>query len=170
MLAVVILLGLIIIGLLLRYGYITVPPAPARISQSVPAYDNQYDVFRDMEPETQTRVGAWVGFLQEDLLTHRTGPIGDFIGNDSDSGNAPLYAFQTAQVGTAFSRNTCDGCACVSDTTEKAGTATDTIFAALMGKDNKTVCSRTRDGVKYACQASCCNNTCGGETSRALTE
>lgn len=169
MLAVVLLLGLIIIGLLLRYGYITVPLAPARISQSVPAYDNQYDVFRDMEPESQTREGAWVGFLQEDLRTHRTGPIGDFIGKDSDSGNAPLYAFQDSGV-QGKSKDPCGGCACVSDTTEKAGTATDTIFAALMGKDNKTVCSRTRDGVKYACQASCCNNTCGGETSRALTE
>lgn len=151
MLAVVILLGLIIIGLLLRYGYITVPPAPARISQSVPAYDNQYDVFRDMEPETQTRVGAWVGFLQEDLLTHRTGPIGDFIGKDSDSGNAPLYAFQDSGI-QGKSNDPCNGCACAPDSTRSGS-----FFGALMAKN---VCARTRDGVQYACSATCCSPAC----------
>jgi hypothetical protein len=53
--------------------------------------DNQMDIFRDMEPEDQTREGVWVGFLQEDVRANRTGPIGDFTGNDSRSGKANLY-------------------------------------------------------------------------------
>ena len=44
-----------------------------------------------MEPADQTRENPWLGFLQEDVRVKRTGPIGDFIGNDSNSGNAILY-------------------------------------------------------------------------------
>lgn len=64
---------------------------PPRISPAVNAYDNQYDVFRDMEPKSQVRENPWVGFLQEDLTKNRTGPIGDFIGNNSASGTAVLF-------------------------------------------------------------------------------
>lgn len=64
---------------------------PPRISQPVQAFDNQYDVFRDMEPSSQVRENPWVGFLQEDLTANRTGPIGDFVGNSSNSGNAVAY-------------------------------------------------------------------------------
>lgn len=64
---------------------------PPRISQSVNAYDNQYDVFRDMEPQSQVRENPWMGFLQEDLTKNRTGPIGNFVGNDSSSGSVPVY-------------------------------------------------------------------------------
>jgi len=53
---------------------------------------SQYDVFRQMEPADQTRVNAWTGFLQEDVYANRTGPIGDFVGNDDYVRNAPLYA------------------------------------------------------------------------------
>jgi hypothetical protein len=74
------------------FAYMRFPPAPARISQSVPAYDNQFEVFRDMEPADQTRENPWLGFLQEDVRVKRTGPVGDFIGNDSTSGKAILYA------------------------------------------------------------------------------
>jgi len=50
-----------------------------------------FTVFRDMEPADQTRVNVWTGFLQEDVYKNRTGPIGDFVGNDDPSKNAPLY-------------------------------------------------------------------------------
>jgi hypothetical protein len=50
-----------------------------------------FTVFRDMEPADQTRVNVWTGFLQEDVYQNRTGPIGDFVGNDDISKNAPLY-------------------------------------------------------------------------------
>lgn len=55
------------------------------------AFDNQYDVFRDMEPSSQIRENPWVGFLQEDLSKNRTGPVGDFVGNTSSSGNVVAY-------------------------------------------------------------------------------
>jgi hypothetical protein len=64
---------------------------PPRISRDVQAFDNQFDVFRDMEPSSQVRENPWVGFLQEDLTRNRTGPIGTFVGNDSSSGNAVAY-------------------------------------------------------------------------------
>jgi hypothetical protein len=85
-----------VIGIILVIGLIFVTvvrfvPAPAKISQPVSSYDNQFEVFRDMEPSSQTRENPWVGFLQEDMNKGRTGPIGDFVGNDSPSGNAKLY-------------------------------------------------------------------------------
>ena len=80
---------MIVLGLLyLAYKRL---PAPATISQPVAANDNQFEVFRDMEPVDQTRQNSWVGFIQEDVHINRTGPIGDFIGHDSPSGNAVLY-------------------------------------------------------------------------------
>jgi hypothetical protein len=48
-----------------------------------------------MEPADQTLENSWVGFLQENVRAGRTGPIGDFIGNDSDSGKAPLFYFDS---------------------------------------------------------------------------
>ena len=51
----------------------------------------QFDVFRQMEPADQTRVNPWTGILQEDVYANRTGPVGDFIGNDDYTKNAPLY-------------------------------------------------------------------------------
>jgi hypothetical protein len=85
------ILGLALVGWLAWFAYETMTPAPARISQSVPAYDKQYDVFRDMEPNSQVRENPWIGFLQEDVSSGRTGPIGDFIGVYSKSGSAALY-------------------------------------------------------------------------------
>jgi hypothetical protein len=85
-----------VIGVILAYlAYTHVPVAPAQISQTVPAYDNQFEVFRDMEPTDQTRENSWVGFLQENVRAGRTGPIGDFIGEDSSSGSAPLFYFDS---------------------------------------------------------------------------
>lgn len=87
-----------VIGVILAYlAYTHIPAAPAQISQTVPAYDNQFEVFRDMEPADQTLENSWVGFLQENVRAGRTGPIGDFIGNDSDSGKAPLFYFDSIQ-------------------------------------------------------------------------
>ena len=60
------------------------PPADA----TAPAFT----VFRDMEPADQTRVNVWTGFLQEDVYKNRTGPIGNFVGNDDVSKKAPLYS------------------------------------------------------------------------------
>jgi len=54
---------------------------------------SQFDVFREMEPADQTRVNPWTGILQEDVYVNRTGPIGDFVGNDDYVKNAPLYPF-----------------------------------------------------------------------------
>ena len=50
-----------------------------------------FTVFRDMEPADQTRVNVWTGFLQEDVYQNRTGPFGDFVGNDDFVKKAPLY-------------------------------------------------------------------------------
>ncbi len=85
------LIAVVVVLTLLYLAYKRFPPAPARISQIVAAYDNQFDVFRDMEPADQTRENPWLGFLQEDVRVKRTGPIGEFVGADSKSGNAPLY-------------------------------------------------------------------------------
>ena len=85
-----------VIGVVLAWlAYTHIPAAPAQISETVPAYDNQFEVFRDMEPADQTRENSWVGFLQENVRAGRTGPIGDFIGQDSDSGKAPLFYFDS---------------------------------------------------------------------------
>lgn len=66
-----------------------------RVRTTQPSSDDatQFTVFRDMEPEDQTRVNPWVGFLQEDVYANRTGPIGTFVGNDDYVKNAPLYPF-----------------------------------------------------------------------------
>jgi len=85
-------IGLALILGLLWMAYTRFPPAPAKISQTVPAYANQFEVFRDMEPADQTRENPWVGFIQEDVRKNRTGPVGNFVGADSPSGNAILYA------------------------------------------------------------------------------
>lgn len=69
----------------------------ARASSTQPQVEQmpytQYSIFRDMEPVDQTLVNPWVGFLQEDVYANRTGPIGDFVGNNDASPKAPLYPF-----------------------------------------------------------------------------
>ena len=87
------IIGVIIVAVLLYIAIVGFVPAPAKISQPVSAYDNQFEVFRDMQPDSQNRDNQWIGFLQEDVRQGRTGPIGDFIGADSNSGNAKLYSF-----------------------------------------------------------------------------
>jgi hypothetical protein len=83
---------LIVVGLVwFSYTRLDKLCPPAQISRPVQAFDNQYEVFRDMEPQSQVRENAWVGFLQEDLSKGRTGPIGDFTGTDSKTGRATAY-------------------------------------------------------------------------------
>ena len=62
-------------------------------SKPPPTQETQYTVFRSMEPEDQTRVNPWVGILQEDVYANRSGPIGNFVGNDDVTPRAPLYPF-----------------------------------------------------------------------------
>ena len=85
-------IGLIIVIGLIFVTIVRLVPPPEKIYQPVSSSDTQFEV-RDMEPASQTRVNQWVGFLQEDVSVNRTGPIGDFEGNDSPSGNAKLYEF-----------------------------------------------------------------------------
>lgn len=86
------LIGLAIVLWLLATAYEVLPrlkPPTWETSQARPPY---YDAdFMSKETDTQRREGTWVGFLQEDVYKSRTGPIGEFVGNDSPSGKAPLY-------------------------------------------------------------------------------
>lgn len=81
------------IGLLLWLAWLRIKPGV--VSQPPPPEESpsQFDVFREMESADQTRVNPWTGFLQEDVYANRTGPIGDFVGNDDYVKNAPLYPF-----------------------------------------------------------------------------
>jgi hypothetical protein len=92
------IIGLIISLWLLWLSYETLKKAPAKISKPVAAYDNQYEVMRDMEPNSQIRENPWVGFLQEDVHAGRTGDIGEFVGVESRSGRAALYDLQGGDV------------------------------------------------------------------------
>ena len=65
------IIGVVLVVVLLWLAYTRFPSAPARISQTVPAYDNQFEVFRDMEPADQTRENPWLGFIQEDVRRNR---------------------------------------------------------------------------------------------------
>jgi hypothetical protein len=87
------LLSLAIVAGLIYWAYKR-SKLTTKISQPAPAYDSQYEIFRDMEPADNTRENPWLGFLQEDVRAQRTGPIGDFTGSDSKSGKAPLYFVQ----------------------------------------------------------------------------
>ena len=86
-----ILIGLGIIGLLIWLIWFRGSKSTTRVNSSERKYDNQYDVFRDMEPVSQTRENPWMGFLQVDLTQNASGPIGNFKGNDSRSGIALMY-------------------------------------------------------------------------------
>lgn len=88
------ILALALVGFLIYIVYARFPSAPAPLNQTVDASYSQFDLFRDLEPSSQTRENAWVGFLQEDLTKNRTGPIGSFVGFDDPSPNAPLYRLQ----------------------------------------------------------------------------
>ena len=86
------LVSLLIVAWLLStaYGLLPMlkPPAWDNPFSQTPYYD--YDYMKNVTDSTR-REGAWVGFLQEDVYKNRTGPIGEFVGNDSPSDKAPLY-------------------------------------------------------------------------------
>lgn len=77
---------------LLYMAYVRLEP-DLNLNQA-PDSSSQFDLFRDLEPADQTRVNPWVGYLQEDVSVNRTGPIGDFSGNDDSPGNAKMYEIQ----------------------------------------------------------------------------
>jgi hypothetical protein len=110
---------------------------------------SQFTVFRDMEPADQTRVNPWMGFLQEDVYVNRTGPIGDFVGNDDYAKNAPLYSIggndYTGRK-TGIIRGSCPSknCGCLPS-------------PAVPGK---TVCGYKNNGVLIKCQPDCCSADC----------
>jgi len=85
------LAAVIAVVFLLYIGFIRIQTS---VVSQPPVTDDgsQFTVFRDMESADQTRVNPWTGFLQEDVYANRTGPIGDFVGNDDYAKNAPLYA------------------------------------------------------------------------------
>ena len=77
--------------------YLLISRIGASVNSQPPPTDDgtgwtQFDAFRQMEPADQTRVNPWTGILQEDVYVNRTGPIGDFVGNDDYAKNAPLYS------------------------------------------------------------------------------
>lgn len=76
---------------LLYISYVRLPMPPVLTPQINSPYESQYELFRDMEPDSQTRVNAWTGFLQEDVTVNRTGPIGNFQGKVDDPRRARLY-------------------------------------------------------------------------------
>jgi hypothetical protein len=86
------IIGLMIVAWLLATAYGRLPMLKAPSWDDPFAKPPYYDFdFMHTETDTTRREGAWVGFLQEDVYKNRTGPIGDFVGNDSPSDKAPLY-------------------------------------------------------------------------------
>lgn len=105
-----VLIGLGIVGLLIWLIWSRGNKPTTRVnSDERKYYDNQYEVFRDMEPVTQTRENPWMGFLQVDLSKDASGAIGNFKGNDSSSGTAFMYEIdmlpETAPVEKAGGSN-----------------------------------------------------------------
>ena len=110
---------------------------------------SQFTVFRDMEPADQTRVNAWTGFLQEDVYVNRTGPIGDFVGNDDYVKNAPLYSIKGNNYTgseTGIARGPCpsQNCKCYPS----------------LDVPGKTVCGYTENGILIKCPPDCCSADC----------
>jgi hypothetical protein len=85
------IIALLIVLWLLAKAYEVLPrltPPTWETNEPRPPF---YDADFLKETDNQRRTGAWVGLLQEDVYQKKIGPIGDFIGNDSNSGNAPMY-------------------------------------------------------------------------------
>lgn len=118
-------------------------------SQPSNEYSRAFDIFRIMEPASQTRVNAWTGFLQEDVHVRRTGPIGNFVGNDDYVKKAPLYAItQDDRSQDAFiSARNCPAntkCTCL----------------PVSGKPNVTQCGYILNGIFVQCPSDCCTPAC----------
>jgi hypothetical protein len=126
--------------LISRFGTPSYPPSDSSYSQ--------YDVFRQMEPADQTRVNPWMGILQEDVYANRTGPIGDFVGNDDYVKNAPLYLISSeAKYEKGISARNCPTnarCTCI----------------PVPGDPKKTHCGYIQNGTFIACPSDCCTPAC----------
>jgi hypothetical protein len=85
-------IALLIVLWLLAKAYEVLPKLKVPSWESTEARPPFYDAEFLKETDSQRREGAWVGFLQEDVFAKKTGPLGDFVGNDSTSGQAILYA------------------------------------------------------------------------------
>ena len=90
--AVLTVIALLIVLWLLAKAYEVLPKLKTPTWESHEARPPYYDAEFLKETDSQRREGAWVGFLQEDVYAKKTGPLGDFVGNDSPSGQAILYA------------------------------------------------------------------------------
>lgn len=84
-------IALLIVLWLIAKAYQVLPMLKTPTWESNAARPPYYDANFFKEVDSQRREGAWVGFLQEDVYAKKTGPLGDFVGNDSSSGNAQLY-------------------------------------------------------------------------------
>jgi hypothetical protein len=85
-------IALLIVLWLLAKAYEVLPKLKVPSWETNEARPPYYDAEFLKETDSQRREGAWVGFLQEDVYAKKTGPLGDFVGNDSQSGHAILYA------------------------------------------------------------------------------
>lgn len=132
--------------LFLTYKRVT----PYFISRPPSEFDRPYDVFRDMEPKDQTRVNAWIGFLQKDVYAKRTGPVGDFVGNDEYVKRAPLYPIDNMGYYTGKRNGVLRG-SCPS-----------TNCGCLPSPDvpEKTVCGYMNNDVLIKCPPDCCSADC----------
>lgn len=90
--AVLTVIALLIVLWLLAKAYEVLPKLKVPSWETNEARPPYYDAEFLKETDSQRREGAWVGFLQEDVFAKKTGPLGDFVGNDSPSGQAILYA------------------------------------------------------------------------------
>lgn len=84
-------IALLIVLWLLAKAYEVLPRLKIPSWETNEARPPYYDAEFLKEMDSQRREGAWVGFLQEDIWANKTGPLGDFVGNESPSGHAPLY-------------------------------------------------------------------------------
>jgi hypothetical protein len=66
-----------------------VSPRPSTTTNSLIA--PAYDVFTQDMAQPGPRANPWSEFIQENVYVQRTGPIGDFSGQERGSRNAPLY-------------------------------------------------------------------------------
>lgn len=89
------IIALLIVLWLLAKAYEILPMLKPPTWETNAARPPYYDADFLKETDSQRREGAWVGLLQEDVYRKKIGPVGDFVGNDSLSGNAPMY-FLTA--------------------------------------------------------------------------
>jgi hypothetical protein len=122
---------------------------PSFISRPPSDFDRAYDVFRDMEPKDQTRVNPWVGFLQEDVYANKTGPIGQFVGNDDYVKRAPLYpilenGYSGTETGVLKGQCPSKNCKCYPSP----------------DVPGKTVCGYTESGTLIKCPPDCCSEDC----------